>query len=889
MNRFGRSLIAVLVGAVSIRPAASADLEAGRGFWAFQPPRPAASPAVRDTGWPKSDIDRFILARLEQEGRHPTRDADRRTLIRRIYFDLVGLPPPVAAIDAFVQDDSADAVARWIDRLLDSPQFGARWGRHWLDVVRYADSSGGGRSLLFPDAWRYRDYVIDSFNRDTPYPQFIRAQIAGDLLPFDNPDQRARQLIATGFLMLGAHNYELQDKELLRMDVADEQIEAVGRALLGMTLGCARCHDHKFDPIPTADYYALAGILRSTKSLTPGNVSGFEQHELPMSDERRIELDNQRRAVAEAEAGINAARAELKKLQARWIATGAGQLVGVVVDDTQAKIVGSWTRSTFNPGYVGEGYIHDGASGKGEKSVTFPVTLASAGVYEVRFSYTHGSNRSPSVPVTVRHADDEDTVQVDERQAPPIDHRFVALGRWRFPAGTSDAVVISNEGTTGHVIVDAVQFVAVELLDKPAGDAAQTIAPGTAGPRTAASGGAPPQGDDAASAPRIAELQRDVKELEGRLRKLKENAPEPPPRAMGVRDEQEPGDFHVCIRGDVHNLGPEVPRGFLCVAGAAGAPPPVIASGESGRRELAEWLVSPDNPLPARVMVNRIWHHLMGAGLVRTVDNFGSTGEAPSHPELLDWLALRFIAQGWSVKAVIRDIMLSRTYQLASEPDGAVLASARGTRPALDGGSGATHPEPGDVAPAAADPENRLLARMNRKRLDAEELRDAMLSVSGQLDVTPGGPAIRSETTSEYGYIFDSNRRSVYLPVFRNNLPDIFEVFDFADPNRVTGRRDVSTLPTQALYLMNSPFVFEQARHAAEAILENDTADADRVELAYRGAIGRPPEARERELALRYIEAFRPGKNTEPARRRLEAWTRFYQVLFASVDFRYLH
>ena len=284
MPRFTPIPVAALIGMTLALASRADDRDSKvRDFWAFQSPKKVTPPEVKNADWPRGAIDRFILARLEAAGLDTAKDAERETLIRRIYFDLIGLPPAIQQIDEFMNDKSPDAVAKVVDQLLDSPHFGERWGRHWLDVARYADSTGGGRSLLLPNAWRYRDYVIDSFNRDKPFDRFIREQVAGDHLPFDNDEQRAEQLVATAFLMIGAHNYELQDKEQLRMDVVDEQIEAIGRAFLAQTLGCARCHDHKFDPIPTKDYYALAGIFRSTKSLTPGNVSGFEQHELPVS------------------------------------------------------------------------------------------------------------------------------------------------------------------------------------------------------------------------------------------------------------------------------------------------------------------------------------------------------------------------------------------------------------------------------------------------------------------------------------------------------------------------------------------------------------------------------------------------------------------------------
>jgi hypothetical protein len=323
------------------------------------------------------------------------------------------------------------------------------------------------------------------------------------------------------------------------------------------------------------------------------------------------------------------------------------------------------------------------------------------------------------------------------------------------------------------------------------------------------------------------------------------------PMAMSVQDAAKVGDCFICVRGNVHSKGPIVPRGVLQVATLG--PPPTIPADESGRRQLARWIASRDNPLTARVMVNRVWHHLFGAGLIRTVDNFGSTGERPSHPELLDYLAQRFVEQGWSVKKLIREIMLSHAYRLRC----------------------AAHPQA-----TVVDPENRLVWRMNRRRLDAEAIRDAMLVVAGRLDRTIGGATVKAGTKAERDYVFDEVRRSIYTPVFRNRLLELFEVFDFADPNLVLGKRNVSTVAPQALYLMNSPFVQAQARAAAETALAVGGDDARRLDIGYRTALGRPPTARERELALAYLHAT-------PDRRA--GWERLYQVLFACVDFRYVN
>jgi hypothetical protein len=656
------------MGAIDPRRAASAvamtkplDVREGRKFWAFQPPRRYPTPKVHDASWPRSDIDSFLLARLEAKGLHPAADAERAVLVRRAYFDLIGLPPTPEQIDAFVGDRSPDAFARLVDRLLASPHFGERWGRHWLDVARYAESSGGGRSLLFPDAWRYRDYVIDAFNTDTPYDRFIVEQVAGDLLPADTPPQRRRQLVATAFLVLGPTNYEQQNKDVLEMDVVDEQLDTMGRTFLGLTIGCARCHDHKFDPIPTRDYYALAGILHSTQTLIHDNVSRWVEQPLPVSAE-------QDKALATHEAIVAALKKRLQRAKA----------------------------------------------------------------------------------------------------------------------------------------------------DKKAANKAV-----------------------------VAKLEKELRQriAEGSRR----------PVAMGVREAAHVEDCAICIRGSIANRGAKVPRGFLQVASAEAAP--VLSAQESGRRQLAAWLASPDNPLTARVMVNRLWHHLFGAGLVRTVDNFGVVGERPSHPQLLDYLALRFAREGWSVKKMIRILMLSRAYRMNDR---------------------------GDAGAAAVDAENRLLSHQNRRRLDAECLRDAMLSVGGRLDATLGGPTIKKGTTSEIAYRFDDTRRGVYTPIFRNKLLELFEAFDFGDPNLVTGRRNVSTVATQALYLMNSPFVMEQGRHAAKALLATPNLDdAGRVTRAYRLALGRLPTPRERAIILKFLASSDGERST--------VWERVYQTLFACIDFRYVN
>ncbi len=794
------------------------DLAKGREFWSFRPVAHHAVPKMNPALGQEENLDAidwFILARLARENVKPVGLAKPETLLRRLYFDLIGLPPTPEQIDDFLADPSPEAYARLVDRLLGSPQFGETWGRHWLDVARFAESSGGGRSLMFKDAWRFRDYVISAFNEDKPFNQFIREQIAGDLLPAASREQRNEQLIAAGFLALGPHNYELQDKELLRMEVVDEQIVTIGRAFLGMTLGCVRCHEHKFDPIPMDDYYALAGILRSTQSLVPGNVSGWVAHDLLLEPALKKAIDKHAAKTKEANVALKAAKKELLEVEA--IQGGEG----IVVDNLQAEKVGDWMKSTSNKTFFGDNYIHDKGEGKGQKKVIFTAELPEAGEYEVRFGYTAGANRAQKAPVTIGHTNGPTTILINQREKPPINNNFKVLGRFQFSSGKA-VVSISNDHTSDVVIADAVVFVPIAELKK-----------------------------DSDLEQRLAKLRGEVDRLVKRVDALKKTKPTDLPKAMSVQDEKETGDWHVHIRGEIRNKGAIVPRGFLQVASKAKTvAQPTIAAGRSGRLELAEWVASGDNPLTSRVMVNRIWHHLLGHGLVRTPDNFGKTGELPSHAGLLDWLAWRFVDDSWSVKSMIRQIVLSRAYRRAST---------------------------GESAGQTDDPENRLLWRSNRKHLSAEAIRDSILSVSGQLDMQQGGPTIRKFSQYDLGYEFDTIRRSVYVPFFRNSMLEVLEVFNAANPNVTTGRRTETTLPTQALYMLNSPFMNAEARRAGGRLARVDTTDTLRVRMAYRLVLGREPRADEAGLALEFLGQTDTGD-----------WTALLHSLFASVDFRTL-
>lgn len=800
------------------------DIEVGRRHWAYRPLSKTVAPALsRGTAAPLNPIDAFVLAKLAENRLEPAGDADQTVLIRRLYFDLIGLPPTPDEITAFLADETPDAYERLVDRLLASPHFGERWGRHWLSVVRFAESVTL-RGFIFPEAWRYRDYVINTFNSDRQFDRFVIEQVAGDLLPADSLAARQRQVIATAFLALGNINLEEQDKQQLRMDVVDEQLEAIGKGFLAQTLGCARCHDHKFDPIPTRDYYALAGILANAKTLEHANVSKWLELPLPLEADQEAAFVQRETAIAVVQGKI----AALQQLVGKTDVVAASRLPGIIVDDRQAKIVGEWQRSESVKPYIGEGYIHDNDAGKGEKTVTLLPELPNAGRYEVRLAYTPGDNRSDAVPVTVMSADGEQTIKVNQRQRPPIDNLFVSLGQYRFEMNGQSFVIVSTEGTTGHVIVDAVQFLPSEQTSTDS-SADQSVATVTE------------------TAKRPAE---DLRALQEELKRLQTSGPGRP-RYMSVREEDKIGDLRIHIRGTVHHLGESVPRGFLQVAAVDGSPLPNAE--QSGRKEMGHWLAHRDNPLTSRVFANRIWHWLFNAGLSHTPDNFGTTGEAPSHPELLDYLSRRFLERDWHVKPMIRDVVLSRTYRQQS-------TAAAGQ--------------------SAVDPENRWLSHQNRRRLDAECLLDAILTISGRRDDQQGGSTIRPGTIDDYGYQQGINRRAVYWPVFRNSLPELFEVFDFADPSTPAGSRNASTVAPQALFFLNDEWAADAARSAAARFLaESLPDDAARIEFAFRSILGRSPTKREMDLSLKSL-ADQPSS--------AEAWTTLVQSLFATFDFRYV-
>ena len=660
------------------RPEASETVlsEQQRAFWAFVPPSEPSIPKVRQRSWVANPIDALVLARLEQAGLQPSPPADRVTLIRRATFDLHGLPPTPEEVVTFLKDPAPDAFAKLVERLLDSPRYGEKWGRHWMDVARYSDSNGMDDNIAYTEAWRYRDYVIAAFNHDKPYDQFVREQVAGDLLAGWGTAERADSVVATTFLMLGPKMPSADDPIKQQLDIVDEQIDAVSRAFLAMTVVCARCHAHKFDPFSTRDYYALAGIFKSTRSMLGYRVdSKFNLTALTTEADNRV-------------------------------------LSGLEQQMDQADDI-----------------------------------------------LVNGNKVDMSADERKQHTDQLNAAYDKMAKIP-----------------TAMAV---EEGTVADMPI---------LLRGNHLTPAQLVARGV-------------------------------------------------PRIL------------------------QVPRPFK------------ITAGESGRRELANWLTDPANPLTARVMVNRIWHWHIGTGVVRSVDNFGRLGERPDNQALLDWLALRFVESGWSIKHLHRLIMNSRTYQMTSQVD------ARASK---------------------KDPENRLLWRMNARRLEAEELRDSLLFLGQQLDLTMGGRMLpvrnhkimNGKEIAECNAVHKQPRRTVYLPVIRSGLHEFLATFDFPDPSVPAGSRNLTTVAPQALFMMNSPLVAQACERIADRLLAQDTsAQEKQLRDACHLILSREPTDREMKLWVSFLqkrtklEMESGAATTVPAR---EVWKSLVRVLLSSNEFVYV-
>ena len=826
-------------------PQLGLQVERAQDHWAY---RPLASVESLSDESKKSSIDSFINARLAKDIIDPASSVNHSVMVRRLYFDLTGLPPPVSELQIpWGADRPIEAdIERMVDRLIMSPEFGEHFSRKWMDVVRYAESITL-RGFVLPQAWRYRDYLIQAFTEDRPFDQMIQEQVAGDLLKHDDIRERRLQMVATGFLALGNTNLETQDKAKLEMDYVDEQLEVIGHAFLGQTIGCARCHDHKFDPIPTRDYYAMAGIMRSSLALEHENVSKWIEQPLPLPVDEESHFNRLTVELAEINKQITALKKTANKnviVDNRVISVK--DLPGVVVDSVDAKLVGSWTVSKFNGRVIGNGYIHDENAGKGKKTATFEPPNLLPGQYEVRMAYTASSNRATNANARVFSADGEATVLINQQKTPPEDDLWISLGKYRFEKDGQAFVLVTNEQTDGHVVVDAVQFLP---LDNGATVVGPTIAGNAQSKSDAKSIGTEP------ATKTDAKLAKQLKELESQKKKLESDLSERP-RFLTIV-EKSPIDIPIHIRGDVHNLGEVVPRGFLTAL--LNDSKITIPSDSSGRVEMARWLSSAKNPLTARVYANRVWSWLMGQGIVPSINNFGTTGVAPTHPELLDWLANELIQSGWSTKHLVRIIVMSDAYRRKIT-------------------------EPSELE-ERIDPSNTLYWRGHVRRLPIESIRDSMLLLSGELDRSRGGASMKSTTKTDYDYKHESTRRSIYQPLLRNSLPQLFESFDFADSSVSIGQRPRTTVATQALVLLNNPWVVARSKAAAErykAKLVGGDLDA-LVQSLYSDCFGRPPTTEE----LIACHSFLADGSSSFADQtvRLEM---LIQALFAAIDFRYL-
>jgi hypothetical protein len=946
------------------------DLEERKAsHWAWRPVERPTVPGVQDEQWPRGVIDRCILARLEEHGLRPAADADRRTLIRRVYLDLIGLPPSPRDVADFLSDGSPTAFANVVDRLLASPRYGERWARHWFDLVRYAETYGHEQDFAIPQAWQYRDYVIRALNADVPYDQFVMEHVAGDLM---NPPRRHategfnESIIATGFWFMYEQTHAPTDVRQHEADRVDNQIDVMTKAFLGITVGCARCHDHKFDAISTRDYYALAGFLKSSRQqialLDPhGKIGAVAEqlNQLQMAGTKLL-----RRAVPQPSAATGQEFAQWL-LAAREVAAGRSisdvaiqrgvdpvRLIAWVaalqsedvaqpshplrvwatrpqlLAESRAKpsaLVGSrsyhwllkrgqqepfadwflsgwafaaasqpnarWDPSNKRPAAVKPGVLDSGTLG------TQLAGRAQSPTFVIPGAQVHIRAKAQGCRLRLV----VDNYVIDEVH-PLLFAGLIAkvdrggefkwitikgdLGKY---VGERAYLLIEDDGA-GEIAIDEVVFTDNPPPDDPPSTLLHSNleADKLATPESLAAA----YGDawtetltqwhsetlDAAHAELLnwvlqnnlmntASAERELAELRREMAVAEQTLPEPM-KILAMSDGTG-HDEHVYLRGKHQNLGDIVPRRFL--EAVSGAEQPAIGNG-CGRLELARRIVDRENPLFARSAVNRIWHHLFGRGIVPTVVNLGVQGEPPTHPQLLDWLADEFASRGWSQKQLIRELVLSRTYQMSSRPD--------------------------DAASERHDPANLLWHRANVRRLEGEAIRDCLLAVSGRLDDTMFGPSVpahispfaesnRQPPTS--GPLDGDGRRSVYLEVRRNFLPPLMVVFDTPTPFTAVGRRTVSNVPAQALAMLNDPLVAELAQHWAKRVLKQDPklSSRRRIEQMYRAALCRLPSEAEVEAAEKFLQrqaALRdlPLENRE---NDLAVWSDFAHVLFNHKEF----
>ncbi|MGC3968856.1 MAG: PSD1 and planctomycete cytochrome C domain-containing protein [Pirellulales bacterium] len=778
--------------------------------WAFRPVKRAARPQVPAEAWNKNPVDQFVAGKLLAAGLAPSPPADKRTLLRRAYYDLIGLPPTIEEVEAFERDTSPDAFAKVVDKLLASPQYGERWARHWLDVARYGDTKGYAftQERRFPFAYTYRDYVIRAFNEDLPYDQFVREQLAADKLPAqkDNAAMPAMGFLTCGRQFTGVH------------DTVDDQIDAVTRGFLGLTLACARCHDHKFDPLTQEDYYSLYGVFRS--SVPPA--------ELPLLGEPKAspEYDSYKAELAK----LTADRDQFTKQQ-----------VDLVVDEARSQVTKYFDK-----------LVADRADG-GKTSRQYAAGDARPTIVRRWRDYLNASKRRND-PVFAAWNAYENLKDADfAAKSEEVRKKLLAPGDEKKPAAplnrlVREALEKSPPKSLGDVaklygkLLEGVYADWKKLQDpksRKAGEAAPSKLTDSAAEELRQALFADGTPTVVAAGDWMQLVDRKVRnQIEDRQKKidgLVVTSPGAPPRAMSLVDNAQLYNPAVFIRGDAARRGKDIPRRNLSVLGGGNDKP--FADG-SGRLGLADVIADPKNPLTARVMVNRLWQHHFGRGLVDTPSDFGVRTPPPSHPELLDFLAASFVDEGWSVKRMHRLMMLSQAYQQASLPP--TVAA-------------------GQKSPQMVDPENRLLWRMNRRRLELEPMRDTLLQVAGKLDKTQFGRPVDIWKTPFTG------RRTVYGYIDRQDLPGIFGVFDFANPDVTIDERPRTTVPQQALFAMNSPFVQQQAKTLATRKEVTEISDpVGRSQTLYRMIYGRDASAAEAERLARFVNETNALKPAVP-------------------------
>ncbi len=806
----------------SVKPARGIDLEQGRKHWAFRP-LATPKPPVQAQG-SRNPIDAFIQKSLADKGLKPAPTADKRSLIRRASFDLTGLPPTPEEVTSFLADTSPDAFAKVVERLLRSPHYGEKWGRHWLDVARYADSNGLDENVALGTAWRYRDYVVRSLNEDKPYDQFLTEQLAGDLLPSKDLKTRHERATATAFLNLGAKVLAEPDKEKLIMDSVDEQLDTLGRAFMGMTLGCVRCHDHKFDPISQEDYYALAAIFKSTSAYSAdmnGAISFW--HETPLGD-----LDDFARVIS-SERVLTAKKAEVSKAE--------GEAAKVLRTEAQARAADYLAAAASLP---------LAPSPAQAKAIAEPQGLRHQILLNCRVFL--GANEEDPLFKEWHTAVRENRPQ---SIAAHYGKLFAQVGKTP-PAKKPAAKAGAKDSTPAPFDPVAAAYTA---LNDTKGFLALP--------------GEPSMLYSTETAARIHQLKDELDEVEKNLPDL--------PTTIGVRESDTIlTSLKVHIRGSHTHLGKPVDRGFPKVMKASKSAADTFSTKASGRLEFARWLTQPEHPLTSRVIVNRVWTWHFNQGIVPTPDNFGLLGVAPTHPELLDWMARWFSSNGWSLKDLHRLIMLSETYQQASSVSNPQIA-------------------------ANLDPENQLLWHFPIRRLEAEEIRDAILSVSGTLDHAMGGKTVPLRNrqfvfnhTSKDATTYGSTRRALYLPIIRNNLYDLFQQFDYPDPATSTGLRNSTIVSPQALLLMNSELASQGAHDLAERVLKDPAAstDAARLKLAYQLTLSREATAKEIQIGQEFLtlagNTLASSSATPLPDQEKQAWAMLSQSILMASEFIYL-